>query len=287
MPPDIIQGNIAMSFLSFKLLTALAIFIVTLSAGWLPFVKRINTQNGVDFPIGEALASGVFLGVGLLHMLSDASQGFAEAGYNYPFASLLAGAMFLFLLWLEHLGRDYYQHEHGHGHSHDDHEHHHELEHSHDHKTEGSRGKSFAILALAMLSLHAFLESAALGLSTNFTIILMLAIAILAHKWAESFALAIQLTKSTLSSKMGVVYFLLFALVAPIGIFLGGFASEKIQHLPLLGPTFVALASGTFLYLGTLHGLSRAVMVQQCCNLKQYTFVIIGFSLMAIVAVWT
>ncbi len=266
-----------MSFLTLKLLTALAIFIVTLSAGWLPFIKRINMRTGIDFPIGEALASGVFLGVGLLHMLSDASKGFSTAGYEYPFASLLAGAMFLFLLWLEHLGRDYYQHQHDH-HSH---------EHDHEHSHACSRGKSFAVLALGMLSLHAFLESAALGLSTNFTIVLMLAIAILAHKWAESFALAIQLTKSTLSPKMGIVYFLLFALVAPIGIFLGGVASEKIEHLPLLGPTFLALAAGTFLYLGTLHGLSRAVMVQQCCNLKQYTFVIIGFSLMAIVAIWT
>ena len=267
-----------MNFLTFKLLTALAIFIITLTAGWLPFVKRINMRMGIDFPIGEALASGVFLGVGLLHMLSDASKGFATAGYDYPFASLLAGAMFLFLLWLEHLGRDYYQHQH---------EHHDEHGHGHHHDHCGSRGKSFAVLALTMLSLHAFLESAALGLSTNFTIVLMLAIAILAHKWAESFALAIQLTKSTLSPKMGMVYFMLFALVAPIGIFLGGYASAKIEHLPLLGPTFLALAAGTFLYLGTLHGLSRAVMVQQCCNLKQYTFVIIGFSLMAIVAIWT
>ena len=55
-------------------------------------------------------------------------------------------------------------------------------------------------------------------------------------------------------------------------------------HLCYLSP---AASAGTFLYLGTLHGLSRAVMVQQCCNLKQYTFVIIGFSLMAIVAIWT
>lgn len=266
-----------MSFLTFKLLAAIVSFIVALSAGWLPFVKRIGTHHGVDFPTGEALASGVFLGVGLLHMLSDASSGFTEAGISYPLASLLAGAMFLFLLWLEHLGRDYYQHTHDHGLD----------EHHHEHTAECSRGKSFALLALAMLSLHAFLESAALGLSTNFTIIFMLAVAILAHKWAESFALAIQLAKSALTPKMGILYFLLFALVGPCGILIGGYASDKIQNLPLLGPTFLALAAGTFLYLGTLHGLSRAVMVQQCCNLKQYTFVIIGFSLMAIVAIWT
>lgn len=268
-----------MSFLTLKLLTALVIFMIAISAGWLPFVKRINMRVGVNFPTGEALACGVFLGVGLLHMLPDAASGFLAAGLDYPLAPLLAGAMFLFLLWLEHLGRDYYQHQQieTHDKNHDQHASHSCCSHS----------KSFALLAFAMLSLHAFLESAALGLSTSFSIVIMLAIAILAHKWAESFALAVQLTKSSLSSRVGVLYFLVFALIAPLGIFAGGMASSHMQNLPLLSPILLSLAAGTFLYLGTLHGLSRAVMVQQCCNLKQYTFVIIGFSLMALVAIWT
>lgn len=266
-----------MSFLTFKWLTAVVLFIVALSAGWLPFVKRINTSKASDFPSGEALACGVFLGVGLLHMLPDSAAGFVTAGLEYPIAPLIAGGMFLFLLWLEHLGRDYYQHQSVHEQD--------VKEHQQGHGC-CSHGKSFALIAFAMLSLHAFLESAALGLSQDFSIVIMLALAIFAHKWAECFALAIQLTKSTLSSKTSLLYFFIFALIAPIGIFVGGYASDKVQSLPLLEPSFLALAAGTFLYLGTLHGLSRAVMVQQCCNLKQYTFVIIGFSLMAIVAIW-
>lgn len=268
-----------MDSLTLKLLTALSLFIITVSAGWLPFVKRLSTQSVVDFPSGEALASGVFLGVALLHMLPEAASGFIEAGIEYPIAPLLAGGMFLFLLWLEHLTRDYYQHQ-----TLDEHHAAETLDH-HGHNC-CHYGRSFAVLAFGMLSLHAFLESAALGLSTDLSIIVMLAVAILAHKWAESFALAIQLVKSSLSSKVSIAYFVLFSFIAPLGIWLGGYAGEHIEHLPLLGPTFFSLAAGTFLYLGTLHGLSRAVMIQQCCNLKQYTFVIIGFLLMAGVAIW-
>lgn len=267
-----------MDFLTFKSLAAILLFIIALAAGWLPFVKRIQTSSTITFPSGEALACGVFLGVGLLHMLPDATEGFAAAGVEYPIAALIAGGMFLFLLWLEHLGRDYYEHQSAHEQN--------VIAHQHEHGC-CAHGKSFALIAFVMLSLHAFLESAALGLSQDISIILMLALAIFAHKWAESFALAIQLTKSTLSFKLAIAYFFIFALIAPMGILLGGYVSDHIPELPLLGPTFLALAAGTFLYLGTLHGLSRAVMVQQCCNLRQYTFVILGFTLMALVAIWT
>lgn len=266
-----------MNFFTFKVLAAILLFLVALGAGWLPFIKRIRMPQGISFPSGEALACGVFLGVGLLHMLPDSAEGFAAAGLEYPIAALIAGGMFLFLLWLEHLGRDYYEHQSAHERV--------VIEHQQEHGC-CSHGKSFALIAFAMLSLHAFLESAALGLSEDFSIILMLALAIFAHKWAESFALAIQLAKSALSHRIALLYFLVFALIAPTGILLGGYVSEQMPQLPLLGPIFLALAAGTFLYLGTLHGLSRAVMVQQCCNLKQYTFVIVGFALMAVVAIW-
>jgi hypothetical protein len=39
--------------------------------------------------------------------------------------------------------------------------------------------------------------------------------------------------------------------------------------------------------LGTLHGLERCVMVERCCNLRDFSFVIIGFLLMASVAMYT
>jgi len=46
-------------------------------------------------------------------------------------------------------------------------------------------------LLLIALSIHGFFEGLALGIQTEFESILILSIAIIAHKWAESFTLVI------------------------------------------------------------------------------------------------
>ena len=65
-------------------------------------------------------------------MLGDASSTFTESGIDYPLPLLIAGVVFLILLWLEHLGRELYHHE-------------------------GERAPGFAILAVIMLAIHSFL----------------------------------------------------------------------------------------------------------------------------------
>jgi len=246
---------------SIKLFSSILIFVVAIFAGMYPFLKKITSQQ-YNFPLAEALAAGVFLGAGLLHMLGDAAQGFIAQHYEYPFPFLYAGATFLFLLWLEHLSFALY------------------------HKKQKNH-PILAILAVFMLSIHAFLAGAALGLGESPSVIIVILLAILAHKWAASFALAIHLNKSHLSYKASILLFAFFVMMTPLGIYCGHLATLQLQHIPLLAPTFIALSAGTFIYLGTLHGLSRSVMIKECCNLKQYTLVILGFSLMAIVAIWT
>jgi len=99
-----------MTLLNFKLFAALLILAITIIAGLIPFLKKHVAKMPTDFPIGEAFACGVFLGAGLLHMLGDAANDFIQLGYHYPFAFLLAGAMFLALLLLEHVSQEFYQH---------------------------------------------------------------------------------------------------------------------------------------------------------------------------------
>ncbi len=249
-----------------KLISGCLIFLVTVIAGLYPFCKKQEMlaclSHELDFPIGESLAAGIFLGAGLMHMLADSVQNFYQLHVEYPVAFLLAGAVFLLLLWLEHVGREIYQHE-------------------------GDRGNTFAVLATIMLSLHSFLAGTALGLSGSLSITLMILVAILAHKWAASLALSIHLNKSQLSLTARVSLFALFACMVPLGIVCGESATHLLTNYPLIEPIFTALAAGTFLYLGTLHGLERAVLVKQCCDLNRYTFVVIGFLVMAVVAIWT
>ena len=75
--------------------------------------------------------------------------------------------------------------------------------------------------------------------------------------------------------------------MTPLGIYFGDVISTSLAEHTLIQPIFSSIAAGTFLYLGTLHGLSRSFMIEKCCNLKNFTYVIIGFSLMAVVAIWT
>ena len=244
-----------------KLFFALSISVTILLAGWYPFKKRLRDGEHVDFPLGETLATGVFLGAALLHMLPESNSLFSNLGYRYPLASLITGIVFLLFLWFEHLGKELYHHQ-------------------------ESTHPAFAILAWIMLSVHSLVVGTALGFSNEYPIMIMLYLAIITHKWAESFAIAIQLNKSSLKPIKSFILFNTFMLMTPLGIYLGWFFGHGAEYQSIFAPILIASSAGTFLYLGTLHGLERCVMVERCCNLRDFSFVIVGFLLMASVAAY-
>lgn len=137
-----------------------------------------------------------------------------------------------------------------------------------------------------MLSVHSLMLGAALGFTQYNSMIIMLFLAIITHKWAESLAIAIQLNKSSMSTRKSMVFFFFFSLMTPLGIYFGWYFGHGVETNSLFDPILIAASAGTFLYLGTLHGLERCVMVERCCNLSDFSFVIIGFLLMASVAIY-
>lgn len=252
-----------MASASLKLFFALSILTVILIAGWYPFKKKFSRHHDehFDFPLGETLATGVFLGAALLHMLPESHAMFAALGYHYPYAYIITGITFLIFLWFEHLAKELYQHQ-------------------------DANHPAFAILAWLMLSVHSLVLGAALGISQEYAVVIMLYLAIITHKWAESFAIAIQLNKSRLKTRTSLLFFLSFAFMTPLGIFIGWYFNHGIETNSLFDPILISASAGTFLYLGTLHGLERCVMVERCCNLRNFSYVIIGFLLMASVAAY-
>jgi solute carrier family 39 (zinc transporter), member 1/2/3 len=247
--------------LSLKLLCIGLIFATSLLAGYFPLMRKIRTTDTLDFPIAESFVAGVFLGAGLIHMLGEASRLFFLGGYHYPTPFVLAGITFLILLVLEHIGREFY-------------------------RNNGSHYTLFAIITLIVLSIHSLLTGIALGVSDSYSILLLILFAILAHKWAASFALALKLRKSPLSFKLSVCLFITFALMTPLGIGLGSIIAIDYAHNHLLVGIFCSMAAGTFLYLGTLHGLNQAIMVEDCFDLRRHLFIGLGFIIMAVTAIW-
>ncbi|MCY4046454.1 MAG: ZIP family metal transporter [Cellvibrionales bacterium] len=247
--------------ISFKLLSASIVLLISLVSGLYPFLKRLKNKNHLNIPKGEAFASGIFLGAGLIHMLGESSRDFIAMGVDYPLPFLIAGVVFLGFLLLEHVAKELYHH--------------------------ADQSKSaFAVVAFIMLSIHGFLAGTALGITSSLSLAIVVFAAILAHKWAESFALALQLTKSPLRFAIALTLFIIFTLMTPLGIFLGSYSLESLEHLHFIEPTFLALAAGTFLYLGSLHGLEKSVLISECCNLSVFLYVIAGFSLMALIGLW-
>lgn len=244
----------------FKILSILIIFILTILSGIYPFLKKIKAKPFAAINISEPFAAGVFLGAGMLHMLADANNDFYQLKFEYPMALLIASVVFLFLLLLDHVAREVY------------------------HKSSDSN-KVFAVLAVLILSIHSFLEGAALGLTTSDAVTLILLVAVIAHKWAASFALSVQINKTNFSFKSSFILFLIFACMTPLGIIIGSQVETHLENLPLMEPIFVSFAAGSFIYLGTLHGLERATLVQKCCNIKGFTFMLIGFFIMALLAI--
>jgi zinc transporter ZupT len=241
---------------------AVLVFIVTWLAGLPPFRHQHRKRIGVDYSTGEALACGIFLGAALLHMLPEANEAFHDLGYHYPFAFVGAGIVFLLLLWLEHLGTHLADHH-------------------------NSNSPAYAWLSTVVLSIHSVLAGAALGSTDQLSTAIIIMVAVIAHKWAASFALAVKLVQSGKPLQSNLVAFGLFSSAFPIGIVAGAIAADASSGTTAqwLVPSFNAFAAGTFLYLGTLHGLTRATLINRCCNRRDFNFVIIGFVLMALVAI--
>jgi solute carrier family 39 (zinc transporter), member 1/2/3 len=233
-----------------------AVVAVAIAAGAVPFVRR-RSPGIASFPDAEALTTGIFLGAGLIHMLGDATAGFAAQGVSYPWPVFLAGVVLLALLGLEHVGH-------------------------------GTReATSLAALATLMLSIHSFLAGAALGTATKAAVATVVFLAIMAHKWAASFALSLKLNETALPLAIRLGAFGVFVGLFPFGVTCGRVATSVEHANPLLTPIFSALAAGTFIYLGTLHGLANGTLVARCREFRTFALVVLGYAIMAVVAIWT
>jgi solute carrier family 39 (zinc transporter), member 1/2/3 len=249
--------------LYYKAIAALIIFLISMVIALYPLKRQRLLKHTESFELGEALASGIFLGAAFFHMLPDAIRVFANlyGTISYPIPEVICVLGFLLLLFLERLS----------------------LVNS---TTPSSQSIPY-ILALILI-IHAITEGAALGIGTSAGETLMLFIAIVAHKGSESFALCVTLLKHQLPFKRILLIVILFSLMTPLGILLGSMVNElSFKHDQLIAGIFNAFAAGTFLYISTLHHIHFHQHAKDTRGLLEFASLVAGACAMALIALWT
>jgi len=290
-----------------KLFYILGIAVVAFLGGLIPFLFKKCTHSARIMSIANACAGGIFLAVGFCHMLPEgveSLEGFQGEGKplgNFPLGFFLLGIGGLLILFVEKvmLGKEH--HDLGHGHAHPDQD----LEQGHYHPPinapEGTDPGSMeaplltappppprsvslitSIVLVVALGVHSFIEGLALGIIETATEALLLFIAIIAHKWAETAALSIAFITAGLKVKINIIIIIVFSLITPVGIAIGmsiGAAIEGDSALIIRGCLQV-LAAGTFTYVSYIELISEAFEDRRDKWLKLIVL-LVGFGSMA------
>ena len=247
-----------MSLMLYQALAGLLIFITSLIAVIYPLKMRSHPTHHHALELGDALASGIFLGAALFHMLPDAVAGFSEVlpGWHYPLAELICAGGFLLLLFFERLSQIHQKESH------------------------------LSLIIAVIITLHALIEGTALGVNTSFAAASVIFLAIIAHKSSESFALAVTLNRSTLPLRSVLIFIALFALMTPLGIALGAALTHSFNGVTqqILTAGFNAFAAGTFLYMSTLHHINHHHRTHDKESLWEFFVLVLGLGLMALLA---
>ena len=245
----------------YKAVAALLIFLTSMVIPIYLLKRKNNMNQGETVGIWEALASGIFLGAAFFHMLPDSIRSFSQIYGNaaYPIPELVCVGGFLLLLFLERISLT----------------------------NEHARAKNYVPYILAFtLIIHAFSEGAALGLETAYAETAMLLIAILAHKGSECFGLCILLLRYALPIRHIIITLSFFAVMTPLGIFLGELINASSGH-DLLAALFTAFAAGTFLYISTLHHVHFHHHGDENRGMLEFACLTAGVIMMGFIAVWT
>ncbi|MGH0030839.1 MAG: ZIP family transporter [Myxococcota bacterium] len=258
-----------------KLVFLLAILAAGAVGGLLPLRRRLAAPALLSR--GNALAAGIFLGAGWMHMLPEAAEGWRALSGNAEWAYGLAAVGFLLMLASEHVLLPESAHALVHAPS---------SERFRSLDRPGRSGRA-AYAVLLALSVHSLMAGLALGAEGELPEASVLFVAILAHKSIAGFALGVSLARSPLPSRRRLELVGVFAVATPIGMLLGAGLGGGLEGSLRLAAeaTVLALAAGTFVYVALLDIL-RDELTGSTGRLPLFGLVIVGVAAMGVLAVW-
>ncbi|XP_075425062.1 zinc transporter ZIP2, partial [Ascaphus truei] len=304
------------TFLAVKVGCLVALLVLTLVCGLIParvawFQKNAATgTHHLVLCLITSFAAGIFLGACLLHVVADYLTDIAEelSYINYPMGELILSLGFFLVLLIERVvlqccrppqnppqdvialpdtltspeATRYAEKQ----------EHpaepnlRFEDPHNHVHPDLYSHSSFRSLVLFCSLSVHSVFEGLAIGLQTNYSSALQISIAVLIHKGIIVFSLSLKLVQSMVRPAWLLTYIVAFSLMSPIGIAIGiGVTLAKTTVVTLVQAILEGIASGTFVYVTFLEILPQELNSEEKPLLK-VLFIIIGFTIMAVVAIW-
>ena len=247
-----------------KICSMIGILAMGFGFGIMPNCINSCRTSSTFLGLSNAFSGGLFLGIGLFHILPEASEKFEEEEKleGIPLAYFLAFLSYALILFVEKVLSN------SHALMHDNHNHiedeskkiikqplirdsntqeetknENEIEEHHHHQ---SNSLTPYILLLA-LGFHGLFEGIALGISSTVKGTLTLLFAIAAHKWAASLTLGISFVKSGTENPQYSIMIGIFALIGPVGMLIGLILSTSTNEI--VEGIFLAISTGTFIYI--------------------------------------
>ncbi|MYB17489.1 MAG: hypothetical protein F4Y16_00615 [Holophagales bacterium] len=238
-----------MSPLAIKIVAGLSIFGIAIVGGMIPILVARQQASRRYLSLGNALAGGIFLGVGFVHLLPEADEALRKL-VDYPLAPLLAALGVGLLLLVDRvflesrnsmLGRE----------------------------DERTRPPFYAFVLLIVLSVHSIIAGMALGLQPEAAAALVVMLGILFHKGSAAFALIV--TAHSAGNRKLWQTLWLFSVMTPLGIVFGTVAGQVFEGRTALifEGSFNAVAAGTFIYVAVMDVLD-AEMSRERDRIAQY-----------------
>jgi zinc transporter 1/2/3 len=270
----------------------MALILVCAWTGGLVPLRKASSPSSRFLSLGNAFSAGIFLGIGLIHMLGDASGQWSVAlGFHYPMALLLAGVAFLSLLWFEHVALQGGLHH---------------AVHApggviEDFNATASTGTQTAAAdeshipmstlypyaLVVALSIHSLIAGITMGAQNSLSNVLLIFVAIATHKSTAGFALGVSLARNAVPRGRALRLIGLFSVMTPIGIIIGLLVTNALDGRDqiIFQAVFLSLAAGSFIYIAAFDIL-RDEFLQPGPRALKWLLTVVGYGLMGLLALW-
>lgn len=228
-------------------MTAYLLLIISVIAGSLisAYLTALR-QTSIKFLL--VFSGAYLLSLGVFHLLPEIYHG------HHPYIGLWIMGGFFIQLVLEVFSKGV---EHGHGH------------------TEMFHGRGIPLSVMISLFLHALLESLPIGAHTDHLSQNTLLWGVVIHKLPVSIILYAMLSELTSSKAKIILWMALFALIAPLGVWLG-------NELPILKDYYrelTALTLGVFLHIST-------TILFESSKSHRFNFIKFFVTLLGVIIAW-